>query len=295
MLWFSFALLAPASLGLANVLDNYLTNRLFPNVWSMIFYSSMWNVVFLPLSFFLGFPGIPSLRLWPAILAIGAINVLYLYPYYQALQIEDTSVVSALFHLGGAFVPFLAFLLVREHLSPVQYAGFFIVLVSSIFLTIRLRDIRLNRSFWYMLSAGLLIALEVVIYKYLFGETDWSTGFFWSVLASFALALPFLLFRKSRAFIWSGAQRMKRGWRVFAGQEFLTFIGTVGYTYASSLQSVTVVQAVGSAQPFFVLGYAVLFRKFFPKVFREDTHPGVVVKKIVLFFVMLAGMVLAVE
>src|SRR3989344_1587664 len=296
MLWILIAFISPALHGFANVLDNYLTNKLFKSVWTLTFYSTFFNILFLPLVLLVEIPGLPPVSLLPFFFLVALIEVLYLYPYYKALQSDDTSVVSSLFSLGRIFVPVFAFLFVGEVLTLTQYLGFFIIILGSAALTLNNHGIlRFNRSLFYMLVCSILLALESVVYKYLFENVSWSTGFVWTTFFSSAIASCFLSVPKLRRDIHGQTSDLKRNIPVFAFEEFLTFGGSAASTYAISLVPVTLAKSIGAFQPFFVLIYALIIGKSFPQIFRESADRRTIVKKFMLFAIMVIGIILIVR
>lgn len=257
-----------------------------------MFYAVGINLFFIPLIFLIQRPELLPLQLLPVIIAISLIDVLYLFPYYKALQHADTSVVISLFSLGKIFVPVLAFLLVGEVLALFQYLGFFLIVLSGTFLTLDFRRFRFTKAFWYMSLCSFLIALEVVLYKYSFGSVSWSTSFVWADLFSVLFVAPMLLFPPLRHNIYDHFIHFRQKLPLFVLEEFLTFTGMAALVIAISLTSVTIVNAIGSLQPFFVLLYAVVLKKKIPAAFKEQTDAFSMVRKVSLFAVMAIGVVL---
>ncbi len=290
MIWLLFAVLSPALHGFANILDTYLANRLLKSPWTLAFYSTAFNSLFLPLVWLIEKPSFLPLTLWPVCLLIAAIEVGYLYPYYRALHAEDTSVVSSLFDLGRISVPLFAFLLVGETLGPMQYAGFFLLILASTLLTVEGGEKwHLNAAFWYMLVCSTLLSLEAVLYKYVFTQVSWSTGFVWPTLMSFIFSMGLLLIPRERRSIIKQFSRLRGIAPVFILEEFLTFGGTAVATYVIDQIPVTLKESVSSFQPFFVLLYALIFRRYFPKLFKERVDGKRVFKKLFFFAVMVVG------
>ena len=291
MTWILFAIFDPILHGVANVFDNYLTNRLWKNTGSLVFYAIATNIIFIPFVFLIQRPDAPSVSAIPWILLAGILDVVYLFPYYRALQRDDTSTVSSLFSLGYIFVPILAFLFVHEILGLHQYLGFGFVVASSVAVTWRGR-LRINRSLLYMMVAAFCVALEAVLYKYLLAQMSWSTAFVWSNVGSFIVIVPLLF--------WPGTSRaIKNSWgafkisgHIFIIEEFFTFAGAGAMTYAISLAPVTLVEGIGALQPFFVLLYAMIFRRAFPKIFKEQTDRKSILKKFAFFGMMVIGVIL---
>ncbi len=296
MLWILLAFACPLLHGIANLIDNYLTDKVFKNVSTLVFYSAFFNIAFLPFILLIGLPAIPELRFVPLLIIIGLIDVLYLYPYFLALQNDDTSVVISLFSLGKIIVPILAFFTVGEVLTPLQYVGFIVLLLCSSLLTMRSSKIfHWNQSFYYMFAASLLLSVQAVVFKYLFIEIGWIDGFFWSVVFSFCWAMLLLVFPVARQDIRRTFSNFKGIAPIFAVEEFVTFGGTAAGTYALALAPTTVVKSIEEFQPFFVLIYALLLKRFFPHYFREKIDLKSSMKKIILFCGMTIGIFLIVQ
>lgn len=280
MIWLVPALLVPFLHAWANILDNYLVNHLFQRVWTLTFYSNLTNLFFIPLVLLIELPSIPPIALWPIFLLLSLIQVFYLYPYYKALQHQDTSIVSALFALGHVLVPLLAFFIVGETLPWQQYLGFGLIIFASAILSInRAHAVPLNRSFVYMLFCSVLLSFEVVLYKYLFQDVSWSTGFVWTTILSFIIVLSFLFVASWRQDILNQWSTFRNKFLLFTGEELLTFSGSAAATLAISLGSVTLVSAVESLQPLYVLLFALVLKQLWPKLFKEDISLALLAKK----------------
>ncbi len=293
MYWLIFALLNPILHGFANIIDNHFTNNLFKKTTTLIFFASFTNLLFLPIILYLDFPSFITPSQIPFFILLGLTGIGFLYPYYKALQNDDTSIVVSLFSLGKIFVPLLAFFFVGEILNPIQYLGFFVIILSAASLTLnRHQKFRPNPSFFWMILCTLIIALEAVIYKYVFTLMSWGTGFTWATLFSSLFALPLIFIAKTRGDIISQIKTFRANFRLFAFEEFLTFGGSAASTFAISLTSVTIVSAISSFQPVVVLLYALIFGRFFPQVFKEDIATKSLIKKIILFVVMVLGVII---
>ena len=117
-----------------------------------------------------------------------------------------------------------------------------------------------------MALASLIIAAEAVLFKYIFISVNWATGLTGVVLFGFIFAVLMFLHERWRTEIVASYCIFKQSWRIFGSEELLTFTGTAALTYAIALAKVGLVEAVGALQPLFVLGYALAFRRFFPRV-----------------------------
>ncbi len=294
MIWVLIALLSQGLHSFANVMDNYFVNKLFKSPSVLVFYASFINLLFLPLIFIFQLPELPTLNLLPFYFLLGLTNVLYLYPYYKALENDDTSIVISLFSLGKILVPILAFLIVGEVLSLKQYLGFLVIIFSSSILTLNnhSKKFEFNKSLYYMCVVSFILAFEAVLYKYVFNNTNWITGFTWAVIASFIIILPTLLLKNQRNNVRKTFYKFRNKFHLFALEEFLTFGGTATATIAISLAPVTLVEGISGFSPIFVLTYAILLGRLFPKAFKEKIDGKSIIKKIMLFIIMIIGIVL---
>ena len=161
------AFLSPLFYAMAVIIESMLSNHTFKRQTTMIFYISLMNAVFLPLILIFGLPSVPSSECLWLYLILALLDVIYLYPYYTAMKVIDTSIVGALFSLGEITVPVLSFFLLGEILNLHQYIGFAIIIMASVALSIKGSRIpKLSRAFYYMVIASLLISFRVVLIKY---------------------------------------------------------------------------------------------------------------------------------
>ncbi len=295
-MWIFIALGSSLFYGFANVLDNFLTNRLFKSIWTLVFFGLCIDVLLLPVVFFIAPPSLPPLSMVPFIVLVGFLEIFYLFPYYKALQTDDTSVVSSLFSLGRIFIPIFAFFIIGEVVRPEQYFGFFLIIVSSSFLTLKdVRHLKLNRSFFYMILVSVILALDTVIYKYILDQVSWSTTFTFVILSSWGFSLCFLLIPKIRKDIFKHFKEAKHTFKYLGLEEIMALTGNAGGVYVLSLVPITLARGLGAFTPFIVLFYGAVMQKFFPKFFHENIERGNVLKKIFLFGVTLVGVFLIVQ
>jgi len=269
------------SFATVNIVDSFLSNNLFKSKMSLIFYGSITNVVFLPLIFIFELPKlIPSSLLLP-IIAISLIEIAFLYPYYRALEEEDTSIIIALFSLGKILIPILAFLTIGERLEHIQYIGFFLIIFSSFLLSTK-KHIHLNKGLFYMAIASVLISIDAVIFKYVLGEVGWVTVTTWTQIIIFVFTMTtFWIFFKRKILI--DKNTYLKNFKYFISNEFFTFSGKVSIIFAYTLAPVSIVEGLFSAQPAAVLLIAVIGHRLSPRHFKETIHRKEILRKIILF------------
>lgn len=285
-MWLFYAFLAPMFFGIASIFDNFLTNKSFRSPVTLTFYASLFNVIFVPFLLFFYPLSFPPLALAPIFLLLGIINVIYLFPYYKGLQSDDTSTAVSFFGLARIFIPLWAFFIVGEKLTFEEYIGIVLIIVGSILLSMKgsIKDIRLSKALFYILTAAFIISFEGVLLKYLFNNgVSVGVGAAGEMITSFLCALLFLFHRKTRQDIKVSFSVFKKKIPIFFVEEGATFIAFFTGSYALAIAPVSLVKSITILSPFFVLIYAKLLGNKFPDFFNEQKGIGITLKKVILF------------
>ncbi len=306
-MWILFAFLSPALYAVAEIFDEYLSNRGFKHISSLIFFACLLNFIFVPILFIIQPPSLPQGHLWLPVIGVGLTNLAYLYPYYRSLQVEDTSVVSAFFSLGKIIIPAFAFLFIGEILSLREYLGIGIIIAGNIGLAIHIkkksifsifsfseRRFKLSKAFYLILMASTILAIDGILFKYMFEQgIGWSTAVGGQLLLSgFIGCVALLVAKKSREHIKADRKKYFRSGGIFFTEELFTFLGLAAETFAITLAPVSLVKGVGMAIPIFVLSYTVAVKRFKPENFHEDTSFWNIVRKITIFSLIIIGLAL---
>lgn len=291
------AFLSPFFHAFANLIECNLSNRIFKHQMTMIFYISMMNAVYLPLLLFFGMPSIPTMPSMICFVLLGVIDVLYLYPYYTALKVIDTSIVGALFSLGQITIPIMTYLVLGEELGWMQYMGFLLIILSSIALSItNLKLPKLNRAFYYMLVVSLLRAGYVVLQKYaLVTDGSWINVTIYPNLISGFLPLFFLFNANWRRDIAKSFKPYLQKFKFFAVNEFFCFLGLATSVYALSGISAVTSASIGATAPMFMLLFGFILCKKFACKLDENLTGQEMTKKMICFSIIVIGVFLVVQ
>ena len=257
----------PIFAAMAVIIESHLSNRTFKHPTTMVFYVSISNALFLPLLLFLGTPTMPSPEVWGCYLILAAIYIGYLYPYYLAMKVIDPSIVAALFALGQVSVPLLSYFWLGDKLDFAQYVGFAVIILSSVALSIKGRKIpKLNRAFYYMVLASLLVAFAEVLKKYtLIEDLSWINLAIFPGAISGMIPLAFLLVKP---------------WRKDIVRNFPPYLKKC--------------HSVNATQPIFMLAFAYLLLKKFGVPLMEKISPQVILKKMFCFILIILGVMLVI-
>ncbi|MEK7612110.1 MAG: DMT family transporter [Patescibacteria group bacterium] len=297
-MWLLFAFLSPAFYAIAEIFDNFLVNKEFKHPLTLVFYTFLFNILFIPVLFIFSPPTLPPLHTLPIFIILGLVGIGYMYPYYKGLRADDTSVAISFFAIGRIFVPVLAFLIVGEILDFQQYAGIALIIISVVALGIHhsRKRFRFSKAVWYIGSAAFLLAFEGVFLKLLFENgVSVSTAVAGESLIGLLLALCLPISGKIRKDIRASFPLFIKLSPLFLIEEAFTFLGTVTEGAAISLTSLSVVKGITMVSPFFLVIYAWAGHSVFPNLFKEDLHRRKIVRKLLLFALLIMGIILVKE
>jgi len=295
-MWIFFALGAVVVMSGSSILDSFLSTRKYSSGLILTLYSAFFNIVFIPVVVVIGGVDIPPLTLIPIMLLASLLDIAFLIPYYTAMRDTDASVVAALFAISRIFTPLFAYLFLHEQLAPIHYVGFALIVGSGIGLSFRRgMKLHLNRALWLMALSSLLISFNSILYKYILSNVSWGTGMVWGSLFTvpWLIILCFLPWiRREMEISWPV---FRSSWRVLLLNEFVNFAAISMSMYALFLAPVTLSSSMWGVQPFVIMAYAFILKKIGWHGTLEDVTRGSLLKKTVLFAVMITGILLIKE
>ena len=283
------AFLTPILHALSCIVDAHFSNNIFKKVPSLVFYATISNIIIIPFLFLFGTPIIPPLEILAILFIISLIEVCYQIPYYHALRNIDTSIVVALFSLGKITIPVLAYFIVNEKLSLIQYCGFGIILLSTFLLNFDIKKLKINIAFFLMLVVSLLLSLSSVLSKYSLQSVDFVTVLFWGSIFATSISLSLLFLPQYRTDIISSFPQYKKRIKLFLSNEILNQGGTLALTIALAYLPVLVVESIESSQSIFTLLLGFVLYKIFGNRFKENLTRQEVIKKLISFTAIIIG------
>ncbi len=292
MLEYMFIFFAILFFSIGIIIDNFLINNRFKNMFALLFYSNITDMLFIPLLWIFGLPKLLPTDMIVPIILVGVGQIIYLYPYYKALKEIDTSIVSALFNLGKIFVPVLAFIVVRERLSILQYIGFIVIIFGSFMLTYE-GGLKINKALFYMTLTTFIIATSSTVTKYALESIDWITVITWAAIMSTTITIIFGLLFYKKEIADSRKIYLRTVWQ-FILNNFVTFLAMASITYAIVTVPVTVAQGLMATAPVFMIAFIYLGHKFWPRYFKENLEWKNILKKSVFFILIAIGIILTV-
>jgi drug/metabolite transporter (DMT)-like permease len=290
--WFLFALLSGLLIAVVNILDKLVLDKWARHPIVPVLLLGVFNL----------FPALILLlaRGWPAmslkqgflILSAGGALLLMTLFYFSAAAREEISRVVPLISFSPLFVAILAWILLGERFAPRQYAGVAALIAGAVLVSSRHPlHLRLGRAFWLMLLASLSLSVYFVMMKYLLRSFDYWSVFSLTRLGSTLLMLPlfFVYFPELRDTVRECGSKVVG---VMALDQAIALAANLFVTIAAAAGPITLVNALISTQPFFVLLVALILSRFVPQLFREETRRATIVQKLAALALIFAGVML---
>ncbi len=280
--WFLVALIAPFLWAIVAIIDTYFVDGVYEDEYdgtiiSGVFQSLPWLLVLFGVVDFT-FPGFEIASL--ALLA-GGFFLFSFFCYFKALFVSnDTALMQIFWNISVLTVPFFAWLLISEVLTPVHYIG---IVVAFFGITLfnfdkKVKRVGLARIVLPMMGAIVFLSLSMVITKeaYTLSFPD-----FWSIFLLFSMgatvtSLAILAmgteepFRKTHDIL----VLCKKYFFLFVLGETLSIVATVASQKAISLApSVSFVTVIESLVPVFVMFISLLIVLFFRHAKWIDIRP----------------------
>lgn len=305
MVWIFFALLAHVANGAVFIVDksllggkSTLRKPLHYALYSAVLAGLV--IVLLPVAHFVLSSFVVT---WS--LVAGFVHILALLVFFTAMRLGEP---SRIVPITGSAVPLFtiifAVLFLGELFTAWQLGGVLLLIVGGGLLSLthnaKEQSIRISWNTLFLpLLAGALFAAYFVVTKYIY---TYSSDAFLSVFMTTRVAEALLALVGILLFIGirmpSGKKGKKNTHRkasvVFVLNKLLAAGAFLLQTYAISLGSVSVVNALQGVQFAFVFLLALLFSWRFPTLFREEMQTGTVVQKILGIILVSIGITLIV-
>lgn len=294
-MWLPIVIFSQFANAVALFLDKFLLTKKMPRPAVITFWTSVGNLLALVLVFwdFTWFPGWYVLILS---LISGALFTIALQFFYLAMKKGEASHVGP---LVGAVVPVVTFIIsyywLNERLQVMQLMAIGLLVLGALLLSLETTKKKFG---WHIgmlwaVIAGILFATSYVLLRGIYLEVSFSTGFVWSRLGAFFVALPLLLlpgmwqdlFPKN----FSG-QKQFGSLMILAINKICAALYFLGMNFAISLTSATIVNALAGLQYAILFVLILLVSKFSPRFLREHFTPAEIVRQILALFLLMLGL-----
>ncbi|MDP2755474.1 MAG: EamA family transporter, partial [Nitrospirota bacterium] len=168
MTWILFSILAALSWAIVHILDKIILTKLIKNpVISLLFLGIIGLIISFFVYLFYGFSELSYFNILLSFIA-SICYVLMIYFYFKATQLEEISRVVSFFRITPLFVLIFSIFLFNEIFSFSKYLGIILLIAGSILISLK-RSVKLTfgKSFWFIIIAAIVFAINTIITKYL--------------------------------------------------------------------------------------------------------------------------------
>ncbi len=293
LLWLSIAVLAYLFNALSAVIDKFLITKKVPSPFVYTFFITILGILGIVLIPF-GFKFFITRKFLLIVFAVGFVYIFALLSFFYALLRNEASRVVP---IVGAVQPVIIFFLskrfISESLNFLQIFAVILLVLGGILITFEPHHskFRKDRS-WIFLSllSGLLFGVLYFLNKYLYINLGFITGFVWTRISTFLVALTFLF---NKSFIKILKQSTKN---TKVKSKLLFFIGQISgamffilINYAISLGSVTIINAMQGIQYVFVFVIMMFISKIKKDLDLENISNKVLMQKAVSILMIVLG------
>jgi len=294
MLWVVFSVLAALAWAAANLIDKFTMTKWTKNPFLPILVQGFIVFALIPVIFvFNGFSFLSYQNIFLAFTA-GILYGVANFAYFEVLRSEEVSKVIPLLYLDTVFLLFFASFFLSEYFTFEKYLGVFLLVSGAILISLGdIKKVNFGKALILIIFGAVLYALHSVIIKYLLGFADVWTVFSYSKAGMLLVLIP-VCWKFFPELISMVKEHGKKSVFVMGVSEFLGVLGYCLLVFAFSLGPVTLVNALASVQPFFVLLFTVLFSLFFPRILSEGLNRQAIMLKLIAMIFMFAGAVLVI-
>lgn len=260
--------------GLTAILDKFLISKRIPSAASYSFYVGILGIGVLVLAPW-GFAFLPFKLTLMALIA-GVAFLAALYFFYGALKIDDaTRVVPLVGGISPFFILLLSGIFFKQYLANTELLAllFFVAGGTLLYLPKIAEEDGAFKSkplFFGILSA-FFFALTFFLSKWVYGHSEFLTGFIWMRFGSFLAAALMLAFPKLRHDILSTSKTTTKGSIYFFLINKIIGAGSfILLNYALFFGPASVIDAMKGLEQIFVFAIAISFTKFYPEILEES-------------------------
>ncbi len=292
MEWLYLVILSSALLAINNIFDKYFLHKLIKNPTSYQMTLMVSGFITLPILFVIF--KIPFIYPWSILaISLGIITTIFSIIYNKAVMLEEISRVVSMSFITPIFIMPLAYFFLGEALTYHKYLGVMLLVASAILVSYRKtkEKIHLSPALVLILITVVVLAMTQTISKHILSSLSPIALLLWTSVGGLSsFSLLFLLPKVRSQFI----DDIKKSnlkqvvlLRLIGIANF--YIGLTLFFIALSKGAVSIVSAVTSVQPFFVLIYAILVTRFAPWFVKENLDKNTLFLKFISVILMFVG------
>ncbi len=293
MTWIFYSILAALFWSSVNIADKVIITKLTKDPVVPMFLLSIVGFIWgVGIVWMQGLPLLTPTQWFFALFGIAVLGIISDIFYFRAMQREEVSRVVPIFYVQAFFVAVIAAVTIGEQFHPVTYLGIVLLVFGAILLSSeRITRIRLRAGFWLMLGAALMLSITSVMAKYFLASMSPYQMFALTNIGYFVLFLPWVFAHRFSLKLFYQRYGVSGTIGVTLTQ-LLSIVGVLFYFLALDQGTATLVSALTSLQPFFVLFSAVVVSHWWPQIYNEVVDAPTVARKFVAMIAMVIGALL---
>lgn len=268
MLWPIVAILCAAVFAVTNILDKYTVTKLVKDPSLNVLAQFLIVLFAVSIVIIHGLQSLSTINVALGLIA-GILDSAAIFLYFNAAKLDEISRVLPMWYLDTIFIAILALFFLNEVFSLSTYLGIVLMLIGVTLIGVKkLKKPKFSKAMALMLLASIFTAVSAVITKYLLGYADYLSVLAY-VLFGYALFIAPLFYLNLKKVV-QLVEKNRRGLAMLLFKEGLTTFGTLLYIFAASVGPVTLVNALTSTQPLFVLIFATGASVLYPTFLKEE-------------------------
>ena len=291
--WISIAVLSTVILGLVSILDSHLISKRLPSLSAFLLPVAPMTLVFGIIFSFL-YPLPEDLSSWPLMVAVASaiLRISSIIILLYTLKREEVSRVVPVVSTYPIFVAIMAIPLLAETLGYLQWTAIIIVVAGAVMVSVKRSPggstSWLGATFLLLSGSSLLMAVADVTSKYALGYIS-SWNIYWISLLTTSIIFLFISLRPRVIRELTNIKQPASTLVLLVFKEALAMTGIAMMFWAMKLGPVSLVSAITSSRPIFVVIYALILNRVRPMFLLEGKSGRGVLAVRLIATAMIAG------
>lgn len=291
MYWIILALIAPMLWAVGDVAEKYQLDKIFKDwlsyfalmyiIWSgfvaaiFVYHPIMFNFFYIGIAVISGF--------------IGTIAVIF---YLKAVSKEEASRVVPLSYIGMVFIVIFAYIFLHETFTLGKYAGIACLTIGAIMISykkIKGKLLPLTPVLSLILLSAFIEAIANTLNKFFLLKYNYWSLLFWGYFGGLGVIIFLLTKKENRKRFYKISKLKLFQWAIIAIVTVIYYTGDIVWFAALSEAPLSLVAALSTTEPFFVLVITILLSLFMPKILKEEISKSTVSLKLISIILIMLG------
>ena len=271
--WVSIAVLSTVILGLVSILDSHLISKRLPSLSAFLLPVALMTLVYGIVFSFL-FPLPEDLGSWPLTIAVASaiLRISSIIILLYTLKREEVSRVIPVVSTYPIFVAIMAIPLLAETLGYLQWTAIIIVVAGAVMVSVKRSPggstSWMGATFLLLSGSSLLMAVADVTSKYALGYIS-SWNIYWISILTTSIIFLLISLRPRVIRELTNIKQPASTLTLLVFNEVLAMTGIAMMFWAMKLGPVSLVSAITSSRPIFVIIYALILSRIRPMFLLE--------------------------